>query len=98
PGYSTLSLHDALPIWWGNLWWVPWRKILGQDNGPLLPCCFCLAFGVSTVFSKNNQICHRGRCYVLHITPPSILMPQSPPAPPPRSEEHTSELQSRENL
>src|SRR5690606_41060728 len=84
PGVDTPSLHDALPIWG-----VPGRGRLHRPPG---------------------LVAHPGRAV---LPRPALIAVRSPPPgrPPPdetvahgcepvghRSEEHTSELQSRENL
>src|SRR5688572_31590450 len=63
----TLSLHDALPIWW------KWRSSNRKSTCPRSP--------------TSRQSCGS-----------SISSSATRPRPAPRSEEHTSELQSQSNL
>src|SRR5690349_22623618 len=68
---STLSLHDALPIWspWAGCVWSPSSWSSSSAPSPRSSCC----------------------CRGTPTAPP-------PPTPSSRSEEHTSELQSRRDL
>src|SRR5258708_28077310 len=66
----TLSLHDALPIWW--------RAACPTRRSPA-PCSSRPRPSPTTLSTSTRR-----------STPPR--------APPPRSEEHTSELQSPDHL
>src|SRR5690606_42004563 len=95
---STLSLHDALPISPPRLPPTPvGHQTETRPRGcPAPPCaggCTC----------ATTPVCSRSVA-----CPPTEATPTTPPSTPtagppstptlPRSEEHTSELQSRENL
>src|SRR5690606_39315654 len=88
PQTCSLSLHDALPI-------LPWSKdykpkppgrLLRSSRFPLLP-----SFNPASPFfqSRHYSLPLRGSLPLLYC----FLKTTNP-----RSEEHTSELQSRENL
>src|SRR5690606_41833781 len=71
----TLSLHDALPIWW-------WKPALTWPGTRIArPSCASFPTNLSS------------RCALPWRAAPSSRKPKCT-----RSEEHTSELQSRENL
>src|SRR5690606_40995380 len=78
----TLSLHDALPIW-SRL--KPRRKYWLAL--PLPECCTATMPGID---SSSSAVLSIGRI--------SRSAPLTEPSLAARSEEHTSELQSRENL
>src|SRR5690606_41531164 len=90
PGISPLSLHDALPIFLGGVHGTGFdvdahpapRPLEGQLAGPPAP---------APCTTEPLPQCHG---------PPQVAMRVVLPgeADPARSEEHTSELQSRENL
>src|SRR5690606_40727562 len=86
---TTLSLHDALPIYRAPIS-AAWRIWAGPEcSSP----------------TASNPTRRRGcrpkapprACSFWHPAP-SVSLPPPCPTPAPRSEEHTSELQSRENL
>src|SRR5690606_41503108 len=84
PDIDTLSLHDALPIWPGG----------SHRNGALLRCARR---------TQSGPMPEANAPFRQPLTQPSL--PASAASPrraqrvaPGRSEEHTSELQSRENL
>src|SRR5207302_5208387 len=94
---SPLSLHDALPIYVRPLFegigpppayrWVKPPAALASNNVPPAPNDTDIPMGPSGsqqsgAQSEDNQL-------VLNLAPNAV---------PARSEEHTSELQSRENL
>src|SRR5690606_41626967 len=87
PEIHTLSLHDALPICYVALW-------RHADAGDPLP-------GREADYARplsakgRAQAASVGRWLASRLAPPLRVL--SSPAPR-RSEEHTSELQSRENL
>src|SRR5690606_41452097 len=84
----ALSLHDALPIF-DAVEKVIFRCIASQEFktfhgvSPLARCAKALAFVVGPTF---------GRDFAIRLPEERIVGPDI------RSEEHTSELQSRENL
>src|SRR5690606_41560423 len=95
PPLSPLSLHDALPIW-------PWQHGFMKTSaarshgtrrlGPALALVALLAFGAFGA-AGELAVLHR----VLAADRPSGQAEPTAPCDA-RSEEHTSELQSRENL
>src|SRR5690606_42021613 len=92
---STLSLHDALPIFWFSA--KRWRKL---SFGPL---SLFYRFGRNERFSRNpRKAFAQGFLNLGTAKTPLASMPTIAPGVysfgHPRSEEHTSELQSRENL
>src|SRR5207302_6093079 len=83
----TLSLHDALPIWTYVI-----------DRGFQLKYIIVLAVvggGVSALFGAMMYLAHLDAARALPVPP---LLQQTWERSENRSEEHTSELQSRENL
>src|SRR5690606_40052588 len=88
---SSLPLHDALPI----STWGPSHAELALDKpaksrammsapySPMKPLVPCLAVAVCCLAAEAHAYCRTTTCSAL---------------PEGRSEEHTSELQSRENL
>src|SRR5690606_41974927 len=82
----TLSLHDALPILYIDPTPTEWKAICER---PQLE----LAFLESSVKNIMNRVKHSGDDALLDITLQFDKVALSS-----RSEEHTSELQSRENL
>src|SRR5690606_39412480 len=94
---STLSLHDALPIWArrGAALRQRWAGGAGQQPGEkYLPDHPFLPFPVP-LSSRGRQ--GGGARRPRRCTASAHSYP-CPPAGERRSEEHTSELQSRENL
>src|SRR5690606_40972385 len=86
----TLSLHDALPIWRPS---PPWSLII----------CTALAPHSNTSSSTAPAIPMTWAIARSWRRPSTPIRPTSATSPPSavirgRSEEHTSELQSRENL
>src|SRR5690606_40920656 len=83
--FYTLSLHDALPIWGllcYDFFFLPPKRLLS-------PC-----FIASSVFCCVVSVLVESLEVLFLLPPPIISLIRSLP----RSEEHTSELQSRENL
>src|SRR5699024_12443360 len=78
PAPSTLSLHDALPIW------PPPADASGRT-----PCSAC---------SPRPRPGRSSHSPSSHPQPPPPPSPSTTPTCTPRSEEHTSELQSRFDL
>src|SRR5699024_11793568 len=88
PELYVLSLHDALPIS---------EKLVGQGDGLFLPMGAGKPIRVQGSWVGENEV----RAIVKHVT--EQLQPQyredvTAPQAAPRSEEHTSELQSRFDL
>src|SRR5690606_40600691 len=83
PAIYSLSLHDALPIW---------ILLPGVDPGDEL------ALAARLERLERNGIAAAPAAPA--VSPPAAGTPAAapPPTPAARSEEHTSELQSRENL
>src|SRR5690606_42163074 len=83
---APLSLHDALPI--------SYRSCFQRDRDRITHCAAFRRLSHKTqVFTGDLGDYHRSRLtHTLEVA--SIASGGSPP----RSEEHTSELQSRENL
>src|SRR5690349_24069959 len=81
----TLSLHDALPICCGDRFARRTNSILGR----LLSLALLIFLGVCSLFF-GQQLCHSG----LWRGSPAIKLADVGA----RSEEHTSELQSRRDL
>src|SRR5690606_41429994 len=89
--FPSLSLHDALPIC--GLSWLPVLSTTSFLSGVTLSQAQPLPNRVSAALVNAS----------LNLSSPpswlSMALARSPcGVPPPRSEEHTSELQSRENL
>src|SRR5690606_41877770 len=84
----TLSLHDALPIYTppGLLLWQLPGKLNGIDHTQLF-CLVMQPLHIGFIFAIPD---HQQTRFWLTL-PDTLQYPQ-------RSEEHTSELQSRENL
>src|SRR5690606_40038586 len=82
PASSTLSLHDALPIW-------------ASELIPVLRPVAAIAVGSNQAHSMNTLTVSSE---LPVSSPPMIPARPSTCASSARSEEHTSELQSRENL
>src|SRR5690606_41360844 len=92
----TLSLHDALPISTREAS-VSARHEASRDVRRRVGIGFLCAVGVSTNFARALFVAANG------LSGPFCLPPHQTPTSPAerarfRSEEHTSELQSRENL
>src|SRR5690606_41947269 len=95
--FYTLALHDALPIWSGKVntehytALVPAKLFDAVRRLPLVwnRCAPSESIGTARARSAEPNL--------LVADPQSAANP-SREAEPPRSEEHTSELQSRENL
>src|SRR5690606_39546097 len=98
PCMPSLSLHDALPIW-------PCPR-----GGTFVAATAWQGAGQSDPRAYPERVGHRpdaeARPRYRHIHAERLSHRDEPPLPrphcvlrsPPRSEEHTSELQSRENL
>src|SRR5690606_41780301 len=90
----TLSLHDALPIWFFPLM-VEVGAVYVTDY--LYPCAGC-GRGIDT-HSYRHAVLSDGMVFVgLEVEFDQILGAATADQKIDRSEEHTSELQSRENL
>src|SRR5207249_11838765 len=92
----TLSLHDALPI--SITWVVIWMSPVGASG--LTRGCSSRGPVSSQAISSAN-ICQRGtdrEQFPAAENPGFVPSPPSPSLNPHRSEEHTSELQSRFDL
>src|SRR5690606_41257224 len=93
PRVSTLSLHDALPIWTRG-WFLGFA-------GCRLPIEFLVCLGSHVlVLSNRRRRCQRSVCLLDRLMRPLPVHLETRPVQDLgfRSEEHTSELQSRENL
>src|SRR5690606_40320366 len=86
---STLSLHDALPIWL--------RSSTSPIPGPPSVKAFWRALTLTLEISKSRSSAWP---FVPNVSqrPGASLTSRAPQGSSLRSEEHTSELQSRENL
>src|SRR3712207_9016582 len=80
----TLSLHDALPISWKRRW-RSWRSRKATGS-------------CSTLDGRSTAACRRRSAPPLCPRPSRCCTPSAPPTCAWRSEEHTSELQSRQYL
>src|SRR5690606_39976833 len=85
----TLSLHDALPIWASN------SSSVISSLSALTDAAGDAATGGATFAAGSPCKASRSFSNSSSVMSPSPLTAASPTA---RSEEHTSELQSRENL
>src|SRR5690606_40651061 len=85
PSIYTLSLHDALPI---SVSRVTTNKYIGTPRG-----VFELKYFFSTALTAEDGTAHSSESVKARIK--TLIENESPKK---RSEEHTSELQSRENL
>src|SRR5207253_4706067 len=94
----TLSLHDALPIFHPAIW-APARRALAGGNGVTrIPPRI---WPPRRWLQRVRRFRRPARRQALRRRAPRLI-PATPPAAaairPPRSEEHTSELQSRGQL
>src|SRR5690606_41574216 len=95
PAIYTLPLHDALPIWFANVraavrtatstWWPHAMRALMVPA--VLPVAALIATPLSLTIASTTPAGRRFAAAAAARTRPVV-----------RSEEHTSELQSRENL
>src|SRR5690606_42037841 len=86
PELYTLSLHDALPI--------SALQAQGGEHSSSVSCFFrCQCADLQGVDAPGHQ-----RCGGIIDQPVPLQSPQARESGRNRSEEHTSELQSRENL
>src|SRR5690606_40351249 len=94
PQPSTLSLHDALPIYLTPNYFSPFSNIQGSYSGTYNP--------VAMANSAINKILQERiipKFYIRYsIIPRRLVATVDVQFDMSRSEEHTSELQSRENL
>src|SRR5690606_41924162 len=98
PAIDTLSLHDALPISAaarlpGPAQGRPLRRLLPTDAAGR-----GLARGVWLAARLIRLAAHRGQVDIVRGRDPRWSATVRPTSSVARSEEHTSELQSRENL
>src|SRR5690606_41691370 len=85
----SLSLHDALPIWGRRAGSVAWRH---RDDGDL----FAVVVELARAHGQRPARLAREQVQAQRGLQPALLHRQLEVEH--RSEEHTSELQSRENL
>src|SRR5688500_4771456 len=92
-GLSTLSLHDALPIWRG--------MILQLNPTPPMPVALLVAAAATPATMVPCPLTSLVSLLLLTKFHPETIWParsECQPETPERSEEHTSELQSPCNL
>src|SRR5690606_42039621 len=89
PGAVSLSLHDALPIFSDDLLVQPGQ--LQPFSNTLFPCQFPLFCSLVPAASLPLLALPPGPLQLSRMAPLQVSVAI-------RSEEHTSELQSRENL
>src|SRR5690606_41447707 len=88
PRHYTLSLHDALPI--------SARSVCSSAARPATTCCSPSATRPLRIRTRSPAPPPPSSPTASRTSTTSTARPS--PSTPPRSEEHTSELQSRENL
>src|SRR5690606_41420304 len=95
---SPLSLHDALPIYINNITLAAHRAMAWAT--PAVDTAACRHLGITRPGDPHREVQHAHRDASLRSTsiPPATARRSEPLAVTRRSEEHTSELQSRENL
>src|SRR5690606_41742855 len=89
PTIHTLSLHDALPIFYGIADFAHSRVDVNGSKSRQ---------GIRYPHFQQKEKTKKGKNPSLHEVSPIVTDPPGNHTEIPRSEEHTSELQSRENL
>src|SRR5690606_41899664 len=95
--YAYMPLHDALPVGASGETATPATPVIGTERPPKnwpMGIRMRQASGAATPSQSTQRTCFPGDS-VIHVR---LLDSSTPKACDMRSEEHTSELQSRENL